>query len=315
MSDATAEISDVLALLDGPGSVLVVCHRHADLDALGSARALATLLDDVTVCTPGGVGQSAHPLAGPAVERADPANFDLTVVVDSAAASRVGPIDLDRAGRLVVVDHHPPDDLARRADAAFVDPEAGATAELVYQLARAAGWDLSSDGAFFLLAGIMSDTQRLALADAETLDAVVALLSIAGERAYDLPALLGPNWREGERLACLRAMQRVELFGADDLVVAVSHVGSFASTAAAALVDGGADLAVVLSERDGTTRVAVRSSGTVHVDVILDPLLAVFEGSGGGHADAGAATVETSREQVRARLDEVLKASLGLEPL
>ncbi|MCT9098437.1 bifunctional oligoribonuclease/PAP phosphatase NrnA [Haloarchaeobius sp. HME9146] len=314
MGETFGSPSALVQFLPPDGPTLVVCHRHADLDAIGSALALAEFLPDVTVCAPGGIGMQAKPLARGTVERADPAEFALTIVVDAAESRRVEPIDLDRAGTLIVIDHHEPGDLLDRADAALVVPEAGATAELVYKLAGEAGWDVSETAAYYLLAGIMGDTKRLAFAEPATFDVVVDLLPLAGDRAHELPAVLGPTWREGERVACLRAMQRLDLFRSDDLVAAVTHVGSYASTAASAIVDAGADLAVVLSGRDFGTRVAVRTNGSVHVDTVLDPLLAVFDGSGGGHDDAGVANLHAERDVIRTRLDEVLRASLGFEP-
>ncbi|WP_267643666.1 DHH family phosphoesterase [Haloarchaeobius amylolyticus] len=314
MSETFGSLSAVAELLPPDGPSLVVCHRHADLDAVGSARALGRLLPNATVCAPGGIGTQAEPLVADIVDSADPAEFAVTVVVDSADARRVEPVDLDRAETLVVLDHHEPGDLLERADAAYVVPDAGATAEIIYHLAVEADWTVDETTAYLLLAAIMGDTKRLAFATPATFDVVVDLLPLAGKRAHDLPEVLGPTWREGERLACLRAMQRLELFRNDDLVAGVTHVGSYASTAASAVVDAGADVAVVLSERDFGTRVAVRTNGAAHVDTVLDPLLATFDGSGGGHDNAGIANLDADRESVRERLDEILDASLGLEP-
>jgi phosphoesterase RecJ-like protein len=149
--------------------VALTTHVNADGDGIGSevalwhlltARGLVPVIANPTpvptrfgFLMPAGADRSAQ--AAREIERAD-----VLIVLDISDLGRLG--DLGRAvskrrGATVCVDHHvSPGTLPDGPR--LLAPEASATAELVYDLAAAAEWDIPADAARGLYVGILADT-------------------------------------------------------------------------------------------------------------------------------------------------------------
>lgn len=315
----------MVAAIDDADDVLVVAHVHADLDSLGSGIALVELVDArVDLVAPDGVARRAGrlrdrsnvPVLAPdAVAVGD---YDCVFVVDAPGSDRVAPVPVLEAaadGTLVVVDHHEPEDLLDVAAAALVEPDAPATATLVAALADEAGWELTPDAAFALVAGLLDDTGNLVGAGATGYRWAATLLSAADERLEELPTVLDRTPDFGERMARAKAIVRARGYRTDRTLVFVTSVGGHQTAAAHTLRNGGADVAVVLSDRDDRTWVTGRSSRRLDLDLpadVLGPLAEAFGGESGGHAGAGVAKLDTrDRDAVRERALELLSTALG----
>lgn len=152
----------------------VVCMAHMDPDAdtLGSALALTHALravgtDAVTaVGSPAGAADvvpgrlQALPGAGDLVTTEVESHPDVVAVLDCAVAERLGGLAgvLDRAGRVVWLDHHQPGE--PQGSVVVVDPAAAATAEIVARLVGELGVALTGDVATCCYAGLVTDTGR-----------------------------------------------------------------------------------------------------------------------------------------------------------
>lgn len=304
-------------------TVLVVVHRHADLDSVGSAIGLAeTLPATVTIAVP----SSVEPDAGALLERgetvdgddADPEAYDLTVVVDTPSSDKVQPVDvLDTETRLLLVDHHDPDNLRDAAEAAVVDTDADATAVIVTQLLDDFQ-PISGLGATALAAGILDDTGGLSIASPESVDTVVDLLARAGDEASLLADLFNREVSFDQRVAAAKAVARTDGYKAGQTLLFITRVGSHEGAAANALLGSGADIALVISARETETRVVGRTddreTADIHLpDDVLKPLASAFGGDGGGHAGAGAAKLDTDDlEAVEAACLEQVEEAFGM---
>ena len=145
--------------------VLVVCHVDPDGDAIGSMLGLGWFLQALgiphdLVCesvVPGSF--DFLPRTGPILtECAD--DCDLIVSVDCNDLGRLGQFaaGLVQTGVPVVnIDHHVTNPLFGAAH--WVNSEAAATAEMVYDMAAPLGITLSADAALCLLTGVVTDTQ------------------------------------------------------------------------------------------------------------------------------------------------------------
>ena len=276
---------------------LFITHRQADRDSLGAAIGLQSLLDRGTVCTPDGIKKSARPLlnatATDPVTAPDLGQFNTAVVVDAPSADRIAPVEPEAP---LLIDHHEPGDLADVASAALVDTDADATSLLVARLATEAGWPLTSAAALPLLAGIFDDTNRLKTAGAETLRVTGSLLEALGPQAEPFTDLLRHVPDHGEQTAETLGVLRATGYRSGDWFVAFSTVGGYESAAAEALRNAGADLAVVVSETSDGYRLTGRASAAFAEEVnlgetLLPAVAEAFDGEGGGHSDAGGATV------------------------
>ena len=310
---------NVVEALRATDSPVLVTHRHADRDTLGSAIGLRELLGRGTICTPDGVARPAQSLLETfdidPITRPTEVTHDAVVVLDAPSVERIAPVDPSSP---ILVDHHEPDNLASRAVASLVDTNAGATAELVVRLADAGGWDLSPEAALPLLVGLLDDTGFLMGASSRSVTVAVDLVGALNGRSADLPQLLDRSRAAGEQSARALGTLRATGYRAGDLFVAVTHVGGYETAAAHALRDAGIDLVVVCSEQADTFRVTARAS-EAFVERrslggnILPALAEEFGGDGGGHAGAGVTELhEVSLNKVEAFLIAYLESELGV---
>lgn len=310
---------DVVETLRTTDSPVLITHRHADRDTLGSAIGLRELLGRGTVCTPDGVARPAQSLLEAfdidPVTRPTEVTHDAVVVLDAPSSERIAPIDPTSP---ILVDHHEPGNLASRATASLIDTEAGATAELIARLADTADWEVSPEAALALLVGLLDDTGFLVGATPRSVTTAVDLVGALGDRRTDLPPLLDRSLAPGEQSARALGTLRAAGYRAGGLFVAVTHVGGYETAAAHALRDAGIDLAVVCSEQAEGLRVTARASEEFVEsrslgEDILPTLADEFGGNGGGHSGAGVAKLhKSSRDQVEAFLITYLESELDI---
>lgn len=158
----------VLSLLAAARRPLIIFHEHPDGDAIGSALALAHGLkarggEPCIACSdPIGAYYRFLPgsaaIVGADAVRASSASFDLAVLVDCADMARTGALRelAEACPRLVNIDHHPTNDAFGAA--AWVNPGAAASGELVAALLDGLGVDLSADMATCIYTAILTDT-------------------------------------------------------------------------------------------------------------------------------------------------------------
>lgn len=300
--------------LQGHDPVLLVTHRHADRDSLGSAISLdEALAADTTVCTPDGIKASAKPLVEsiPTVTDPDVSAYDGVVVLDSPSLDRIAPVDPNGGeSELYLIDHHTNGDLESAATAAVLDTAAESTAELVYRIIGAADWELSAPGATALVAGLLSDTGFLATAGAQQVEYLTDLLDHLRGEEQRLASLFPVPESPGKRMAQFKGVLRADGYKAGDTVVAVTRVGGDESAATRALLTVEADCAFAVSDQGDHVRVVGRCTDAFAERLSLGddlfPSLAERVGLGGGHDGAG--TVRISGRSVAAVEAEILAA-------
>ncbi len=152
-------LSQARTLIERATSIVVLTHLRPDGDGLGSLLALTLGLDSMgKLATPvlvDDLPERFHDLPG--VERiksAVPSSADLLIMVDCSSMDRTGvaPQDLPRRPD-INFDHHPTNSYF--ADLNFVDPEAAATAEIIYDAAPSLGLPLEPEVASNLLVALV----------------------------------------------------------------------------------------------------------------------------------------------------------------
>jgi phosphoesterase RecJ-like protein len=156
----------VLDAIRGAQRVTVICHENPDADTLGAALALRIAAERLGKTAEVVAADGVPPfLAGlprtDEVRRTPGLEPDVAVVVDGPP-SRTGGVARDCAdwlsrARLVNIDHHVSND-GSEVEAAFVDPEAAATCEMVALLLPDLGVEIDREVATVLAAGIVQDT-------------------------------------------------------------------------------------------------------------------------------------------------------------
>jgi len=288
------------AVLENVNRLAVVCHLHPDGDAIGSALGLAASarlagVDSIVSFSEPFVLSPIYdylPLDLLVPPAGFPGAVPVVVSVDAASPDRLGTLRgaVERAGTLIVIDHHVSNPGFGAVD--VIDPSAAASAEIVYRLIKALAWPVDATVANALLTGIVTDTGRFQYSNTTP-----STLRIAAElvEAGASPDLIGQNMYERVPFAFLElegdVLERIELDGTivwsvmfqEDLQrreIGMEDTDSLIDTVRLAWE---ADVAVLIKEtEDGTFKVSLRSRGDADVGAIASSY-----GGGGHHNAAG----------------------------
>ncbi len=316
MSIATG-LEEVVAELRSSDKLLLTTHENPDGDALGSLLATHWILEQLGKDSLMFMSPDEFPLPweyrGWTFERlagAPPADVaDRTIVfLDCGNIDRM-PVDFLQAEGLHIlnIDHH--HDNTRFGTVNLVDARASCTAEIVWQLAKELGAEITPRIADALYTGLVTDTGKFMYEntspEAHRMAAELIEMGVEPHQVYrrlyeDLP------FRRLELLQ--RALARVERY--DNGAITIAHLlkEDYEQTDAQendseGVVDNlraveGTAVAVLVRElladdRTGMRKVSMRSTdGTVDVSVIARGL------GGGGHRQAAGASSELPLEEL-----------------
>jgi phosphoesterase RecJ-like protein len=191
------EAEKIRAVVDSARTIVVIQADNPDTDSLASALALESILEGLgkTVALYCGVDLPGylHYLPGwGRVSRVLPKLFDATIIVDTASDSLLE--QLERSGAkswvaakpLIVLDHHKTDSTIGFADV-VCQPEAVATGEIVYELAKQLNWPLDDPARDLVAMAILSDS--LGLMSESTTPRSIRIIAELVEAGVKLPQL------------------------------------------------------------------------------------------------------------------------------
>ncbi len=273
-------------------NILYLCHRNADPDAIGSAFALQQAFGG-TLGAVEDLSRSGEALASAigAVVELDPVvvGYDLIVVVDASVRLQLGNISL---AKYAVVDHHLDEGLLSGAEF-YIQRPSHSTAEIVWKILRESRVSLSREMATGLMVGIISDTGRFRRASPESFRAAADILELGGIEYEEAQAVLFAPTELSQRIAVLKAVSRAEVERIEDWIIATTEINAFEGTAAMALVDLGADMALAAGRHGNLTRISGRASreavrSGLNLAKLLREVAKAHDGEGGGHKAAAA---------------------------
>lgn len=144
-------------------SIAIAAHVFADGDAVGSVGAMYHMLKEmgkeVYMVLPNIVDTFGFlPGIEERVESVPIDEYDLLICLDASNIERlnIDPQDMAKAKNIVVIDHHMNNTI--EADSKFVDVEAPANCEIVYDLIKYMDRSISKNTAEYIYMGIMTDT-------------------------------------------------------------------------------------------------------------------------------------------------------------
>ena len=230
-----ASFSEISAAIEIANSVLVASHVRPDGDALGSTIAFALWLrsmeKEVTAWNEHGVTQKYRYLPGHelvVIPDSNPRRFDVIVALDNSVKSRLGTVlDSVASVRTVInIDHHVSNE--GYGDLNYVDSNAPATGQIIYEFLKDRKVPLSREMATNLFAAISTDTGSFQYSgtDSRTFDAASGLVAV-GVDVADLSRKMYDN-QPRRRLVLLRHALNEARFSCD------GHLASFSLSLAAA---------------------------------------------------------------------------------
>ena len=321
---------EIAAAVEKGTRFLVATHIYPDGDALGSLLAFGEILramgKDFFLYTEEPVSHLYEFLPGSGATGRDPGDlsrFDCAVTLDCGDRYRLGRMmeDILTVRPALMIDHHAGN--KPFGDLQWVEPGCSSTGEMVFELARRLGVELSRDAAFCLYTAIVADTGafRYSSTSARTMRVAAELLDLGVDPA-EVAGKLFDNYTEN-RLRLLRmVLDTLEMHEDGRVAVIRATAAMFAETGTS-----GADtenfinyprslarvrVAAFLKETDEElVSVSLRSKGN---DCDVSRVAALF--GGGGHRNAaGFKCPGISLEEVRAelleRLAEVVRDGCG----
>lgn len=298
------------------GKIAIFGHQNADPDAICSAIALKKLITSlnpstrINILIPGGPSKLTNSVIDffniEISEKLHDKDLDLICVVDTGSLIQLGDWRDFVAGskvKKIFIDHHIPNpEISELADVYLVDEEATSTSEMIYKLYKKYSMKPSLNTARALLAGISFDSKHFGIGTSETFKIVSELLEIGGS-IPEIKKLLSTKMPYSERIARLKASQRMNIHHIDDWIIATSDLSSYQSSAARAFLRLGADIAVVAGEKGNELRASMRSTEDfqrttgIHLGYLSRELGGAFEGSGSGHSGAAGLNAKGDTEK------------------
>jgi bifunctional oligoribonuclease and PAP phosphatase NrnA len=323
MNQGFAPIGDVL---QSAGTVVILTHVRPDGDAIGSQLAMALALrklgKTVLAWNEDGLPESFAFLTGSeliTMPPDEPMEFDVVLALDTAAKDRLGTgIKAVRAyTTLVNVDHHTSN--PGYGDLNYIDVQAPATGQIIYQLLQDQKLPFSPEIADALFVAISTDTGsfRYQNTTAQTFEIAGKLV----EAGVDLATISNRVYESypKRRILLLGELLNEATFHANDRIATFSLTEETKARLAIdpADVDGLIDVirsvdtvvvAIFFEElADQRVRISVRSK-----DLRVDANRICSTWGGGGHQLAAGARIRGTLEEVRTKVisyvsDEVLK--------
>jgi phosphoesterase RecJ-like protein len=313
----TSDLAAVADALRRHDRFLLITHENPDGDALGSILAAKLVLDqlgkDSAMYLSGAAPLPAEyrfmPLEELRRELPDDAGERVLFALDCANESRLGEgrTALESAPLVINVDHH--HDNTRFGNVNLVVADASSTGEIVRDLIRELGVELTPELAEAIYVALVTDTGRFQYAN--TTPKALRLAAELVEAGADTHRVFQSVY-ETVQLAKLkllaRALERAEVYEGGGLVVSYLLKTDFAEVGAAepyseGIIDflravEGAELAALIREPPASGRPARRVSLRSSSDEVDVSAIARASGDGGGHRQAAGFSSELEIPQI-----------------
>lgn len=284
------------------GTVVLTMHHQADLDAVGSTIAMIHLISklnqnivirvletNLSQLSQQMMTKSSYQFNQIKIKEID---FPALIILLDLNQIEIGLIS--NKNSYIIIDHHIPIDLAVHLTYDFRLPNFRSTTEIISCLYHQASVPLTLEITRSLIAGIIFDTRRFLYSDLKLFECISYLLSSNPEAYLEAQTLISSSKSISERIASLKAAQRMKRIQINDIILIISHVSSYEAAAARSLIFLGGDIAIVIANRKTETRISLRMSSEFQEKTdlslgkdIVPALIAKFGGTGGGH-DAAA---------------------------
>ena len=314
------DLKQLVDKIQNANTIVIAGHKNPDADSVCSVLALAQLIElnfgKVPVCIYDGnfpdvldnVPMRKKMRYYGHVDTSVP--FDLAFVLDYGTAVNIGGITpvIDAAGFVIEIDHHIND--MPVADLCINDVCAGATGEIVFNIATELGWVRDSTVNDLIALSVMTDTGFFKFARRGASLRVVADLVDAGVNLESLSDLLNNKPRKSVLTEAAIVSRAEFLFHGRVAVATVMHddykkLDGRSDTVLNLLghIRGVEYIIMLKQQKEAQTSVSLRSRARP-VDGIAAAL------GGGGHAYAAGAVVPDTMENVRARVLDLFRGEI-----
>lgn len=313
-------LEDIMHVIKSAENIVILTHKDPDGDAVGSSLAMYLALKginkkvDLIIPT---YPKTFNFLPGieEIKKESNIKNYDLAIALDCGDRERLnGFVDyFDNANKKISIDHHGTNNMF--GDYNYVNPDAAATAQVLYLILSFLEIDISKDIAECLYTGLLTDTGgfKYSSVTLETFEIAQNLLA-KGINIAEISRKVLDVMTKKELELLKRALNRIELF--EDEKIAITYItkedmqsiGSENGDHDGIVNYGrnieGVEVSVLLRESDTGFKVSLRSNEYVNVsDVAL-----IF--GGGGHKKAAGCVLHMGLEEAKKSILQEVKRYL-----
>jgi nanoRNase/pAp phosphatase (c-di-AMP/oligoRNAs hydrolase) len=326
---------EIKALIEkaAPKFILILCHQNADPDALCSvftfSKFLEHLYNEVKIefFCPEGISKLSKALINyipikltnkePNINEAD-----IIVLLDTNTIMQLGRWSKkvrNSSSPIVIIDHHTRHPESEKLASLYISEEnSTSTCEIIYNFFKELSFNPSREEANAFFLGIVYDTKHFILAKSSTFKIASELIE-AGVNVEEIFSLFSIPMDNSERIARLKASQRIKIQRFGVWIATFSYVKSYQASVARALVEMGAHIAMVCGERDNELQISIRSSQKFYRESgfhlgrdLAKPLGEHLKGMGGGHPTAAGINGFGDFKTAVKYASIILKEKLGL---
>ncbi len=318
-------------------NVLITTHAHVDIDGAASCyifkifftsyfkNEAALVLPEFSKSTRDfleKVSQKFRELSFSFNDEFDISNIDVILVLDTNNLAQVSIFDKLNISNaeipFIFIDHHlnlKKDYKNNLSSLNIINEQVSSTSEIIFELCEFFNFKLEFPYKFLLISAILTDSGFFKYGNNDTIKRISRLL----DDQLDFQEILSTLEFEqdiSEKLARIKALQRLKLIRSKDWLIGMTHVGSFEAGVAALLINIGLDVSIVYSEKKTTFRISTRAKKRVciktglHLGKILQEVAEECEGSGGGHDGAASLNGKNDLKKILNKIIEKIKQIL-----
>jgi len=243
-------------------------------------------------------------------------NADVIIIVDSNNLDQVKLLnDKDLNTPFIFIDHHLNLQLNYPSNISSLNlifENYSSTSEIVLEFFNDFSVKLPIPHRYLLVSAILTDSGFLKYGNTKTIKSLNNILKNQIE-IQDIIPLLERERDVSEKIAIIKALQRVKLVRINNWLIGISHLSSFTASAASILTKVGFDVGIVVSEDKSDYRITIRARKQVclktglHLGKIIRKINDV---NGGGHDGAATLNGKNNVEETLNQLIDKIKETL-----
>jgi len=283
-----------LAKLLSQGRNAFIVHGNADPDALATAFALSKVFPGIIIAPDGldRVSKIISEALGIEVEtKLDRSEFDRLVILDTSGPEQLGDARyLGNDEDVIVIDHHSRNQ-NWKSKLYYCDDTKSSCCEIAYELVKISGKRLPRNAALALLVGILTDSGHFRYGNRDTLLTFSEIMSEYNIGMREPIELIEGEMDLSEKISQLKGAQRLKYTRVERFIIATSFGSAYEASVSKALIQMGADIAFVGSQRGEDFRISARASPQmiemgIHLGKLLEGIGKETSNGGGGHPAA-----------------------------
>ncbi|MFX1391434.1 MAG: bifunctional oligoribonuclease/PAP phosphatase NrnA [Promethearchaeota archaeon] len=232
----------------------------------------------------------------------DLSSFNIILILD---ANNLNQINLgnnkdikDSGIPYIFIDHHYMNNKSLMSSLNLIFDKYSSTAEIVFELIKFYRISLTNPIRTLLISAIITDSGFFKHGNNKTIHNISKLMD-KDILLQDINFLLKKEIDISEKIAKIKAMQRVELIKKGEFLIGVTNVSSYGASVASTLIRLGCDIAIVYTKEKNQYRINTRAKKLVCIETglnlakILEEFSDKYNGNGGGHDGAAALEVDS----------------------